>query len=245
MAVSHHAPRASAELFPESLKLSPKQREVLSTLQTFPEGARAADVAQALGMHVNTARGHLDELVAQDAVRVITAPAQGRGRPSLIFQVRIPDSRAIAEEYVTLIEVLASMVADKDSLSEADWEKARSIGMRWARAMQDNGVDLNEDNHLIGPLFRRLRDMGFDPTVAPHEVPAKGAARPMQDNENIDLNACPFTTSGMQPSRFICAVHDGFLQEVAKNNTNGKLQLKLIPKSGPGTCAVHVRSQTS
>ena len=110
---STHSPRSSTELFPDTMRLSPKQSEVLSILQTFPQGARAAEIAQKLGMHVNTARGHLDELINAGAVRVVTAPAQGRGRPSLIFQVRVPDNRSVAEEYVTLISVLIKALADK------------------------------------------------------------------------------------------------------------------------------------
>ena len=58
----HTPPRPATELFPESLNLSPKQREVLNVLQGFDGGARAVDIANALNMHVNTARGHLDEL---------------------------------------------------------------------------------------------------------------------------------------------------------------------------------------
>ena len=102
---STHSPRSSTELFPDTMKLSPKQSEVLSVLQDFPQGARAVDIAEEMGMHVNTARGHLDELVHAGAVRVITAPAHGRGRPSLIFQVRVPDNRSVAEEYLSLIHI--------------------------------------------------------------------------------------------------------------------------------------------
>lgn len=40
------APTAASDLFAESYKLSPKQREVLDALQTFPDGARAIDVAK-------------------------------------------------------------------------------------------------------------------------------------------------------------------------------------------------------
>ena len=110
-------PRPAAELFPEALQLSTKQREVLDLLQTFPGGARSSDLAEELGMHVNTVRGHLDELIARGAVRTTTAPAQGRGRPSLIFQVRVPDNRAIAREYVSLVEVLAEMVVGDETPS--------------------------------------------------------------------------------------------------------------------------------
>ena len=74
------APQPATELFSESLQLSLKQREVLDALQAFPQGAGSAELAATLGMHVNTARGHLDELVARGAVRVSSLPAEGRGR---------------------------------------------------------------------------------------------------------------------------------------------------------------------
>lgn len=75
------APTAASDLFAESYKLSPKQREVLDALQTFPDGARAIDVAKKLDLHVNTARGHLEELVAKEAIRVVTAAAKVADAP--------------------------------------------------------------------------------------------------------------------------------------------------------------------
>ena len=60
-------PRPVTELFPESLRLSPKQRAVLDALDEFPNGAKVGEIAKTLGMHTNTARGHLEELVAMEA----------------------------------------------------------------------------------------------------------------------------------------------------------------------------------
>ncbi|WP_244977438.1 helix-turn-helix transcriptional regulator [Corynebacterium lizhenjunii] len=224
------SPRSSTELFPEALRLSPKQREVLNTLQTFPQGARAQDIAAALGMHVNTARGHLDELLHVGAVRVITAPAKGRGRPSLIFQVRIPDNRSIAEEYIALISLMAQMLAEKSELEDFQSQQAREIGRRWAQSVSSP--------HLVGqdplePVYRKMRDMGFDPTINVSELEATGQA-PME------LHACPFVSSGVEPSPFICAVHEGYLQEIAQRDLDGKLALRLVPKSGNGTCHIQV-----
>lgn len=50
-------PRPAFELFPESLSLSLKQRAVLDVLNNFPDGARVSQVAETLGMHINTAQG--------------------------------------------------------------------------------------------------------------------------------------------------------------------------------------------
>ncbi|MGX4762032.1 helix-turn-helix transcriptional regulator [Corynebacterium minutissimum] len=229
--MSTHTPRSSTELFPESLHLSPKQREVLKALQEYPQGAKAADVADAMGMHVNTARGHLDELVNAGAVRVITAPAQGRGRPSLIFQVRIPDNRSVAEEYVSLISVLAEMLADKDQLDDFASEQAREIGRRWAQATADKTVNKAD---ALAPLYRAMRDMGFDPVTSIDRFSQTGET-------DLELHACPFVTAGIRPSPFVCAIHDGYLEQAAVE-AGGRLHLTLMPQSGNGVCRVNVKT---
>lgn len=224
---SAHSPRSSTELFPDTMKLSPKQSEVLSTLQTFPQGARAAEIAQELGMHVNTARGHLDELVNAGAVRVVTAPSHGRGRPSLIFQVRVPDNRSVAEEYVTLISVLVAALADKDQLNDFSSEQAREIGRAWAKATANS-----RGAEALAPLYRTMRDMGFDPVTSVEQFAEEGRT-------TVQLHACPFVTAGIQPSPFVCAIHDGYLDQAAADS-GGRLSLKLIPKAGNGVCRIDV-----
>lgn len=224
---SAHSPRSSTELFPDTMKLSPKQSEVLSTLQTFPQGARAAEIAQELGMHVNTARGHLDELVNAGAVRVVTAPSHGRGRPSLIFQVRVPDNRSVAEEYVTLISVLVAALADKDQLNDFSSEQAREIGRAWAKATANS-----RGAEALAPLYQTMRDMGFDPVTSVEQFAEEGRT-------TVQLHACPFVTAGIQPSPFVCAIHDGYLDQAAADS-GGRLSLKLIPKAGNGVCRIDV-----
>lgn len=225
--ISTHSPRSSTELFPDTMRLSPKQSEVLSVLQKFPQGARAADIAQKMGMHVNTARGHLDELVHAGAVRVVTSPAQGRGRPSLIFQVRVPDNRSVAEEYVTLISVLIKTLADKTQLDDFSSEQARVIGREWAKAAaSSHGAE------ALTPLYRTMRDMGFDPVTSAEQFDQEGRT-------DVELNACPFVTAGVEPSPFVCAIHDGYLEQAAADS-GGRLNLKLIPKSGNGVCRISV-----
>lgn len=85
------APQSITHLLPHSLSLSAKQRQVLETLSQHPQGAPSSKISRALGVHINTVRGHLDELVDYGLVRISSAPAQGRGRPTLIFHLRTPD----------------------------------------------------------------------------------------------------------------------------------------------------------
>lgn len=226
-ALSTPSPRSSSELFPDTMRLSPKQREVLTALQRFPQGARAAEIAKTMGMHVNTARGHLDELVSAGAVRVVTAPAKGRGRPSLIFQVRVPDNRSVAEEYVTLISVLISALAEKDQLNDYSSEQARELGRQWAKtAATSHGAE------ALSSLYLMMRDMGFDPVTSAEQFDKEGRT-------DVELHACPFVSAGVEPSPFVCAIHDGYLEHTAADS-GGRLNLKLIPKSGNGVCRINV-----
>lgn len=230
-------PRSTTELFPEALNLSPKQRMVLNVVQSFAQGAKVTEVADALQMHVNTARGHLDELVAKGAARVTSAPATGRGRPSLIYSVRVPKGETIAQEYVSLIAVLAALAdAASTGSSEsagsaatadaASLSKARTIGAEWARTnLSSFRAPSGKREEFLTTLLQLARDMGFDPTTSP---------------DRITLNACPFVTENILPTPFICAMHAGFLTEASALGCQEPVGLRLTPLPSPGICTIDV-----
>lgn len=224
-------PRSATDLFPESLRLSPKQREVLSALQEFPDGARATEIAAKLGMHVNTARGHLEELMAQQAVSSVTAPAKGRGRPSLIFQVRVPDNRSVAREYLSLIEVLTASLGDPARPDAESLERARDIGRQWAGHMLARDQTAGSVQEALGPLFHRLRDMGFDPSVTEETTGQSPHAE-------LALHSCPFVADQLPPSPYVCAIHEGFIREVTGGS--GPVRVELAPFAAAGECTVRL-----
>ncbi|QGU07070.1 MarR family protein [Corynebacterium occultum] len=220
-------PRSAPDIFAESLRLSPKQREVLAVLQTYPKGAKAVEIAAELGMHVNTVRGHLEELIAQEAVRTVTAPATGRGRPSLIFQVRVPDNRAVAHEYISLIEVLARSLGDSAHPDAEAIARAKAIGAQWAIHMNTTNHEWKGLEEPLNELFHKLREMGYDPHTAEQQ----------EDRAELSLLSCPFIIGEQRPSPFICAIHEGFLQESV--GAQGPMKISIRPFDGPGRCSVN------
>lgn len=221
-------PRSSSEILADQ-HLSRKQQQVLEGLQNFPDGACAADVAEKLGMHVNTVRSHLEELVAQGAVRSMPAPIQGRGRPAIIYHTRVPSQEDLNREYVGLVHLLIKAAVKNRNLSEDTVREAQEMGREWARSTGAQRGGVTSPDEVVGLLFGKLRDFGFDPNVIEGE-----------DGYTFDLHACPFSSQGVSPSPLVCAIHDGYLRELCAPEPDNALQLKVIPASGPGTCSVRI-----
>ena len=111
------------------------------------------------------------------------------------------------------------MLAGKEELDDFSSSQARELGRQWARA---TGADIHIG--ALDTLFATLRDMGFDPS--------QGA-----DPCEIELNACPFVSSGATPSAFVCAIHAGFLQEASGTDTD----ITLTPIQRPEVCQIEIK----
>ncbi|WP_315536994.1 hypothetical protein [Corynebacterium matruchotii] len=169
-------PDAVSNLFVESLKLSAKQRTVLDVINEHPRGITAARIATIMGTTVNTLRGHLDELLAQDAIRAEAPNVGSRGRPALVYYSRVPDNRAIALEYITLVRVFAQYLLETTDDPRA---AAYDIGRTWAREIATEPCDESE-------LLVRLAQMGFDPVPVeePHNLADAQLAAPLAEQPN-------------------------------------------------------------
>lgn len=224
-------PRPVTELFPESLHLSPKQRIVLDALDTFPKGARVSEIAKTLGMHVNTVRGHLEELVGMDAVFAVSAPTTGRGRPQLIYKLRIPSNKTIANEYLTLINIMSKHLGN--SADDQARQLAQQIGREAGAQLIDEGFSSANIQEAVDTLCSHLRDMGFDPEVIVDST----------NNRHVDvcMHSCPFVGPQGELVDFFCDVHQGMLQH---HKDQSPLNINLQPLMADGKCMVSISEVT-
>ncbi|OHF40386.1 metalloregulator ArsR/SmtB family transcription factor [Corynebacterium sp. HMSC074A01] len=220
--VRRRAPRPASQLTAAAAELSAKQREVFHALQAFPDGAQVAELSHKLGMHINTVRGHLDELIAQELVSRRQAHTVGRGRPSHIFTARVPRGSEVASEYIELVEMLTGMLAD------GDLEQAREIGQQWAAKSGHKG-DVPEDlDEAAEGLVRLLRAMGFDPDMREDSV--------AETSREVGLRACPFIgPDGTLPDRTVGALHAGYIDGRA-----GELKVELKPFDRFNECGARI-----
>lgn len=266
-AASRVAPRPTVELIDVTRELSAKQAALLSAMRD-EDGATVQSLSKSLGMHPNTVRGHLEELVARKLVFTGTVHPGGRGRPSVVYYSRVPESESVANEYVGLITALAGTLPDTES--------AEQLGREWARNTQTEG-------HLINTMRR----LGFDPevveadatsasatdavagaepsageaegTLNPADTPAgaipdacAAAVAPVRSSprddllpgETVRLLSCPFATPSGAADPQICAIHAGFIKEAFGADNSSELALQ--PLASPGECHIRklLRSQT-
>ena len=131
----NHAPRPAGELLNAVGHLSLKQLEVFHVIQENPDGIQVAEIGKALGMHPNTVRGHLEELLSAGVVSRRVAPGTGRGRPSHIYTARVARTNLASHSMIALVEVLASTLADQDT------DSAKRLGRQWAERVNTRRHD--------------------------------------------------------------------------------------------------------
>ena len=190
---------------------SPSRRQVLDALLASPEPLDAASVAGQLGLHVTTARFHLEQLTTAGLANRRAGAENRRGRPRLLYapagSVRDEDARE------QLIQVLAAALAREGDPAAA----ATRAGQGWAEAFKR--PDPVEPVPGLLEVFERL---GFEPET---DVAA----------DSILLRACPFRDAAREHPEVVCGVHRGLIEQLL----NGAApQARLLPFVEPELCVV-------
>ena len=229
-----------------ALASEPRRR----ALALLTESARPVDVgtvAAALGLHVTTARFHLEHLESVGLVERKVARAGQRGRPHVLFSaVAAPLPAESAQQQLT--QALAAVIGE-----DPDGGRARSVraGEAWseryaaattaamasgAAPTPDPGVPAATGTipiaagsaaDLVPPLLRVLTEIGFEP-----EVRADEAA--------IALTACPFRAEARDNPDVVCSVHLGLMKGLARSLGHDAEGIRLEPFVQPRLCLVHL-----
>jgi predicted ArsR family transcriptional regulator len=164
---------------------SPTRRRVLDALRHSPIPLDASAVAGLLGLHVTTARFHLDQLTAAHLARRSTSAEHRRGRPRVLFAPAGPVRNADAREQ--LIEVLASAVREGEAMD---------AGRRWADELR-----IPDASDPAAAVFDILDRLGFAPEAEPAAT-------------TIRLRACPFRSAAREHPEVVCTVHRGMVERL-------------------------------
>lgn len=171
------------------------RRQLLDVLRAADGPQDVAALAEAVGLHVTTARFHLDVLT-QAGLVARTLERDGRpGRPRRLYGLvegaeATPSHRQLAE---ALVGVLA-LAADEGAAS------AEEAGRRWARRrVPAEPLSWDEGSRRLASLFEEL---GFAPRVVDDS-----------SGRHLELDRCPFRDLARRYPGVVCTVHAGLLRE--------------------------------
>lgn len=201
-----------------------RRREVVELFRASRRPLSAREIADELGLHINTVRFHLDALVRHGILRREEGRSEGPGRPRTQYVLAPGMDRGGPRNYKLLAEMLLSHLANNDDAAGA----AVRAGEAWGRylvAPPAPGQRLSAADGLAR-LTELLADVGFDPHVS-----TKAGA-----GTEIRLRHCPFLELAETHRELVCALHLGLMRGALEQLGTPWRAETLTPFADPHTC---------
>ena len=195
----------------------------------------AAEAAEMLGLHRNTARVHLEQLAGAGLVERHSEDRSVPGRPRILYSAAehaatvagVPSraDRQADTDYRELARVLAAQLAATPDPAAA----AEQAGRRWSATA---GVERLPGGPLtateaIGEVTAVMAGLGFEPVA---------------DERRILLRRCPFAELAREERAVVCGVHLGMLGHTfdALDSPVAVDRLDPLVQTDPLLCVVHL-----
>lgn len=158
----------------------------------------ARELAERVGLHVNTIRVHLNVLAEAGLVESETLRTQGRGRPPIAYRATVAADEEGSRRYRLLAEILTALVARFGP----EATQLEEIGEAWGRYFAEAPPSTRlSDDEAVARVVELLADVGFGPQLARDR---KG--------KKIVMHPCPFLELARSHQDVICPIHLGLIR---------------------------------
>ncbi len=184
----------------------PKRAELLELLRRADDALDVAEAAGEVGLHLNTTRIHLDQLVEVGLATRVSKKPSGPGRPKSLYRATPTDDPNRSQTATDTVDdepykSLATVLAEGLGATPDPATAAIAAGQRWVKAVAATNWTGSRDSPTgIGDALSLLMgDLGFDPEFD-------------LDHDRIRLHRCPFAEVARDNRRVVCNVHLGMIQ---------------------------------
>lgn len=164
-------------------------------LARSPLPLTTAEIAETLGLHVNTVRPHLERMREVGLLVVDTEGRGAVGRPQHRYSLA-PDAPSLGLEpspYPMLARVLLRAASggglDADEVVESGREQGAADAREW------------QGSSAVEALVLEQARLGFDPTLVDDD-----------DRATVAFAHCPFRELAEQHPDFVCCMHRGLVE---------------------------------
>jgi predicted ArsR family transcriptional regulator len=206
---------------------SGRRAVVLTQLRDSSKPLGVVDIAALTGLHINTARFHLDALVADGLAERTAEEREAPGRPRILYSAY--GSPSGPRSYGFLAEMLTGLVASLEHAAPAAVETGKAWGRHLVeRAAPSEQVEAAEATARLGRLLDRV---GFAPETAADE----------HGDLEVRLHHCPFREVAERHQEVVCALHLGLIQGALDEIHAPLPSATLEPFVTPGLCIARLR----
>ncbi|MFV0435476.1 MAG: helix-turn-helix domain-containing protein [Leucobacter sp.] len=186
---------------------------LLHAVQRVP-GRRLPELADEVGLHLNTAREHLELMEQEGLVQSFRLTTGTRGRPPKVFY--------------PVGDVENTPTAENNPAAERRVAGARERGdlLRRVSPELDRTSELGEAAaHQIDTLYEHLEDAGFEPVLDESQL-------------TIGLTPCRYFSAMESHRRIVCSVHVRLIHHHL-SQIPGPAELRRVePFAGPEHCLI-------
>lgn len=213
-------------LAPEDVApLGRSRADVLDMLRASDGTLGVREVAQRMGLHPNTARFHLEALVAAGLAARRTQGRETPGRPRIGY-LATPDGPAGRRRYRLLAEMLTTLIAG--TMPEPG-KAAEEAGREWGGYLTEQPAPFRRPvaAEAIAKLTVIMEELGF-------AARAEAGDRPGQ--YRLSLRQCPFREIAESHQDVICALHLGLMRGALARMRASVSAIRLDPFADPSLC---------
>lgn len=209
--------------------------QILQLLQERQRPLPVDEIASGVGLHVNTAREHLDRLVASGFVEREVEHRTTRGRPRMLY--KSIDAAAVAAIDSKARAHLVSLLLDGyGQPMESPMHTAELAGIGWAAELgcpgsEAVGDDVHDSREQFAALRRHLEELGFEPET-------------LVEESELALHHCPFADIHGERRGVICGAHLGLARGILERH-RGPLAVDELVSRGQGDLCVLRLTRTS
>lgn len=175
------------------------RQELLAVLRRAGTPVSVPDAADAVGLHRNTVRFHLDLLVSVGLAERVTEQRSRPGRPKVLYRARPVSTDDAPVTGDDGYRALARLLADHLAATPDAARLAQQAGRNWCRAQAEGLAPAGTGEQAAEAVRELMGRLGFDP--------APGA-----DGHEIVLRRCPYAELAREQRPVVCGVHLGMIE---------------------------------
>ncbi len=214
----------------------------LEALRVRTEPMSVNEITESVGLHPNTVRFHLQQLIGAGLVSQQADPRPQRGRPRVLYSAT-PRDQQLADDtgiYRAMAEALAvQLEQDAPDPAAAATEAGRTWGRDIARRRPAPAAGAPAARSALTTV---LDELGFEP----HPRPApRFAGTGTEVDTEIGLHHCPLLEVARRHPAVTCGLHLGLMQGLLLETGDHVRATGLRPFVSPGVCIAHVEDRAA